>query len=249
MDSKLKFSKKDGTILDNPKAYRTLIGKLLYLTVTRPDIAYSVQVLSQFLSSPTDIHMSAAHRILRYLKNSPGKGLFYPSISDFCIQGYTDSDWAACLDTRRSVSGYAFYLGNALISWKSKKQQVVSRSSTEAEYRAAANAVCEAQWLYYILHDLHIHFTSPIIIYTDNKSTYHLAHNPIQHQRTKHIELDCHLIREKINSGLISLVHIKNNFQLADIYTKPLGNPLFNQFAAKMNMMDIHAPLEGAYQE
>ncbi|CAH9050651.1 unnamed protein product [Cuscuta epithymum] len=100
MDSKIKLSKNDGTVLENPKTYRTLIGKLLYLTVIRPDIAYSVQVLSQFLASPTDVHMSAAHRVLRYLKNSPGKGLLYPFNSDFSIQGYTDSDWAACVDTR-----------------------------------------------------------------------------------------------------------------------------------------------------
>ncbi|CAH9101134.1 unnamed protein product [Cuscuta europaea] len=164
MDCKIKFSKTEGIPLDDPKTYRTLIGKLIYLTVTRPDIAYSVQVLSQFLAFPTDIHMSAAHRILRYLKNSPGKGLFYSSVSDFSIKGYTDSDWTACIDTRRSISGYAFYLGSSLISWKSKKQQVISRSSTEAEYRDAANAVCEAQWLYYILADLHIQSSLPMHI-------------------------------------------------------------------------------------
>ncbi|CAH9089473.1 unnamed protein product [Cuscuta europaea] len=235
MDTKLKLSKHNGTVLNDPKTYRTLIGRLLYLTVTRPDIAYSVQTLSQFLSSPTNIHMAAAHRVLRYLKSSPGKGLIYSSNSSFNIQAYTDSDWGSCVDTRKSISGYCFYLGDSLISWKSKKQPEISRSSTEAEYRAAANAVCEAQWIVYILHDLQIKNSLPITLYTDNKSTYHLAYNPIQHQRTKHIELDCHLIREKINSGLIKLEHISNTYQLADIYTKSLGNPLFKQFADKMN--------------
>ncbi|CAH9096755.1 unnamed protein product, partial [Cuscuta europaea] len=104
MDSKLKLSKTDGTVLENPKTYRTLTRKLLYLTVTRPDIAYSIQILSQFLASPTDVHLRAAHRVLRYLKNSPGKGLVYPCTSDFSVQGHTNSDWAACIDTRRSVS-------------------------------------------------------------------------------------------------------------------------------------------------
>ncbi|CAH9081989.1 unnamed protein product [Cuscuta epithymum] len=248
MDSKIKLSKENGTALSDPKVYRTLIGKLLYLTVTRPDIAYSVQTLSQFLAKPTDIHLNAAHRILRYLKNAPGKGLFYSINSDLKLSGYSDSDWAGCVDTRRSVSGYCFYLGNSLISWKSKKQQVVSRSSTESEYRAAANAVCEAQWLHYLLKDFKIQHLFPINLHIDNQSTYFLAHNPVQHQRTKHIELDCHLLREKISTGLINLKLIKNHCQLADVYTKALGNPLFEEFTVKMNLLDIHAHLEGGYQ-
>ncbi|XP_019435884.1 PREDICTED: uncharacterized protein LOC109342338 [Lupinus angustifolius] len=136
---------KSGTPLADPSLYRRLIGKMLYLIHTRPDLSFAVGHLSQFVSCPTNDHLDGAKIILRYLKGSISVGIFFSSAdSGFNIKGYSDSDWGGCLDTRRSVSGYCFYIGNSLISWKSKKQQVVSRSSAEAEYRALALAACEA---------------------------------------------------------------------------------------------------------
>ncbi|CAL0330266.1 unnamed protein product [Lupinus luteus] len=140
-----------GSPLPDDSSYRKLIGKLLYLTSTRPDISYVVGSLSQFLSSPTNLHYKAATRILRYLKHSSGQGIFFPAQNTTAIQGYSDSDWAKCIDTRKSITGWCFFLGNALISWKRKKQNIVSRSSSEAEYRALAMAVCEAQWLLFFV--------------------------------------------------------------------------------------------------
>ncbi|XP_019176090.1 PREDICTED: uncharacterized protein LOC109171519 [Ipomoea nil] len=134
-----KLTNSEGTILDQPEIYRRLVGKLLYLTNTRPGISYAVQQLSQFVDKSRDTHLVAAHRVLRYLKGSPGKGLFYPTNSRIRLQGFSDSDWVSCAETRKSVTGYCIYLGESLISWKTKKQVIVSRSSFEAEYRALSS--------------------------------------------------------------------------------------------------------------
>ncbi|KAJ9173157.1 hypothetical protein P3X46_016321, partial [Hevea brasiliensis] len=147
MDSHLKLSNNSGDPLPDSSSYRRLVGKLLYLTTTRLDITFSIQQLSQFLSKPTEIHLQAMHGVLRYIKSSPGKGLFFPSASTIHLKAFSDSDWAGCVDTRRSVIGFSSYLDDSLISWKSKKQTTVSESSSEAEYRALAATTCEIQWI------------------------------------------------------------------------------------------------------
>ncbi|XP_027344401.1 uncharacterized protein LOC113856657 [Abrus precatorius] len=144
MDYTLKLHKSLGTPLNDPEVYRTLLGKLIYLTNIRLDISFSVTHLSQFMAQPTDVHYQAALRVLRFIKNATGRGLFFPSNSDLKLKGFTNSEWGSCLDTRRSVTGFCFFLGNALISWKSKKQPTISKSSSKAEYRALSQATCEA---------------------------------------------------------------------------------------------------------
>ncbi|XP_019420723.1 PREDICTED: uncharacterized protein LOC109330910 [Lupinus angustifolius] len=143
-----------GIVLSDASSYRRLMGKLVYLTHTRPYISFVVGHLSQFLSSPTNHHFNAAIRILKYIKGCLSNGVFFSAQTDFQLKGYSDSDWAGCPDTRRSVSGYCFFIGQSLVSWKSKKQRFVSRSSVEAEYKAMTLASCEAQWLVSLLHDL-----------------------------------------------------------------------------------------------
>ena len=205
MDYTLKLSKSDGSLSADISSYRRLTGRLIYLTTIRPDISYSVNQLSQFLSSPTTTHHQAALWVLKYIKGTPSLGLFFPSNSDMKLKAYSDSDWAGCPDNQRSVIGFSVYLGNALISWKSKKQNTIPRSSYEAEYRALTATTCELQWLTFLLHDLNITTPDPALIYCDNNSTIHIARNPSFHECTKHIELDCHLVREKLQAGLIHL--------------------------------------------
>jgi hypothetical protein len=237
-----KLSSTDGAPLDDPSSYRRLIGRLLYLTHTRPDLSFSVQHLSQFVAKPLVPHYAAATKILQYLKSDPAKGIFFPVSSTLKLSGYADSDWARCPETRKSITGFCVFLGTSLISWKSKKQNTVSRSSTEAEYRALASLTCEIQWLQYLFHDFQINFAAPASVYCDSRSAIYLAHNPTFHERSKHIELDCHVIREKLQSKLIHLLPVPSSSQLADVLTKPLHFPAYSDFLSKLGLCSLHSP-------
>ena len=223
-------------------AYRRLVGKLLYLTSTRPDITFATQQLSQFMAAPTMTHYRAATRLLRYLKGCPGRGLLFHRDSEVQLLGFSDADWAGCPDTQRSVTGYCFLLGSSLISWKTKKQATVSRSSSEAEYRALASATCELQWLVYLLRDLHLPCSKPPALYCDNQSALHIAANPVFHERTKHLDIDCHIVREKSQNGLMKLLPIPSSMQVADIFTKALPLPSLRSFFSKLGLIDIYQP-------
>ncbi|XP_061354444.1 uncharacterized mitochondrial protein AtMg00810-like [Gastrolobium bilobum] len=146
MDSTHHLSRTNETPLDGPTSFRRLVGRLLYLTTTRSDISFAIQQLSQFISHPLDTHMATTTRILRYLKGAPSTGLFFSSASDFHVRAFSDLDWASCPDTRRSITGICIFIGSSLVAWRSKKQPTVSRSSSEAEYRALASLSCELQW-------------------------------------------------------------------------------------------------------
>jgi hypothetical protein len=187
LDPAVKLHNDDSKPYADISQYRRLIGKLLYLTNTRPDICFATQQLSQFLSKPTVNHYNAACRVIRYLKHNPGRGLLFPRHSDLQILGFTDADWAGCLDTRKSTTGYCFFIGSSLVSWKAKKQTTVSRSSSEAEYRALSSATCELIWLLYLMSDLKIQCSKPPVIYCDSQSALHIASNPVFHERTKHL--------------------------------------------------------------
>jgi len=221
-DPSIKLYNDSSPLFTDVSAYRRLVGRLIYLNTTTPDIIFITQQLSHFLSKLTHTRYNAALRVLKYLKGSPCRGIFFPRGSGLHIQGYTDADWAGCKDTRRSISGHCFFLGQSLISWSTKEQPTISRSSSEAEYRAMSSSTCELQWLLYLLRDLHIQCVKLLVLYCDNQSAMHIAANPMFHERTRHLEIDYHIMREKLQAGLFKLLPVTTHDQLADFFTKSL---------------------------
>lgn len=202
--------------------YRRVVGHLIYLTITRPDLSYVVHVLSQFLASPRTDHLQAVYRVLRYIKQAPGQGILISAQGSLQLTVFTDSDWAGCPESRQSLTGFCILFGSSLISWRSKKQHTVSRSFVEAEYRSMADSCCEITWILALLRDFKITHNQPVTLYCDNKSALYIASNPVFHERTKHIEIDCHLVREKLQKGIIQTAHLPTSEQPADMFTKTL---------------------------
>ncbi|GMJ02586.1 hypothetical protein HRI_003927800 [Hibiscus trionum] len=234
-----KLSSTTGDLLPDPQIYRRLIGRLLYLTHTRPDITYTVHLLSQYVSSPRTSHLDAAYHLLSYIKKDPGLGLFFLVNNNLQLSAFVDADYRACPDTRRSTTGFCTYIGDCLISWKSKKQHTVSRSSCEAEYRAMAFATCELVWIAALLTSFHV-ATPTVFLYCDNQAAIYLASNQVFHERSKHIEVDCHFIRDKVSTGFLKLFHVRSSDQLADIFTKGLHSPAFTALMSKLKLLNIH---------
>ena len=245
VDTPINPNHKLGEALDDPtvdkEMYQRLVGRLIYLSHTRPDIAYAVSVVSQFMHNPKEIHLQAVYRILHYLKANPGKGIIFRRNEGVVLEAYTDADYAGSPVDRRSTSGYCTFLGGNLVSW-SKKQNVVARSSAEAEFRAMAQGICELLWLRILLNDLQIKGNEPMRLYCDNKSAINIAHNPVQHERTKHIEIDRHFIKEKIEGGLICTPYVSTENQLADLFTKGLNATSFQRYISKLGMEDVYFP-------
>jgi hypothetical protein len=226
----------DGAAVTDPSSYRSIAGALQYLTFTRPDIAYAVQQVCLYMHDPREPHLGAMKRILRYLQVILDLGLHLHRTSPVDLTVYTDADWAGCPDTRKSTSGYAVFLGDKLISWSSKRQPTVSRSSAEAEYRAVANGVAEACWLRQLLQELHHPLRRATVVYCDNISAVYLSSNPVQHQRTKHIEIDLHFVRERVALGEARVLHVPTTSQYADIFTKGLPTSVFTEFRSSLNV-------------
>ncbi|CAM8951630.1 unnamed protein product [Rhodiola kirilowii] len=208
--------------IPDPTIYKKLIGRLIYLTITRPDLAFAVHTLSQFMTNPTEDHLKAAHRLLRYLKLASAQGIYFSATSNLHFTGYCDADWASCPLTRRSVTGYCMLLGSSVVSWKTRKQAVVSRSSVESEYRSMASACSEIAWLIRLLADMNVPVSPPVPLFCDSQSAIHLARNHVFHEQTKHVEIDCHFVHQFVNSGQIHPTPIHTSEQPADIFTKPL---------------------------
>ncbi|KAK3029571.1 hypothetical protein RJ639_038460 [Escallonia herrerae] len=197
--------------------YQRLVGRLMYLAHTRPDLAYALSIVSQYMHNPGEQHMNAVLRILRYLKSAPGQGILFTKNEDHqSVDVYTDADWAGAVDDRRSTSGYFTFVGGNLVTWRSKKQNVVARSSAEAEFRGIALGVCEALWLRLLLQDLGCVSKQPIKLYCDNKAACDIAHNPVQHDRTKHVEIDRFFIKEKLDEKIVELPHIRSEDQVIE---------------------------------
>ncbi|CAN6542484.1 unnamed protein product [Malus baccata var. baccata] len=196
--SKLQWHEK-GEPLSNPSVYQRMVGKLIYLTITRPDISYSVSLASQFMHFPTLVHWEIVKRILRYLKGSVGMGIIMKNNGSNHILAYTDADWAENALYRKSTTGFCTFVGGNLVTWKSKKQTVIARSSAEAEYRAMAATTCELIWLKGLLFELEFTSMAPMSLCCDNQAAMHIASNPVFHEKTKHLKLTAIIFVLKFN--------------------------------------------------
>ncbi|XP_019089922.1 PREDICTED: uncharacterized protein LOC109128295 isoform X1 [Camelina sativa] len=235
----------EGDPITDPTTYRSLAGALQYLTFTIPDIAYVVHQICLYMHDPWVPHMNALKRIIRYLQGSVKHVLQLVRGNITSLTAYTDADWTGCPNTHRSTSGYCVFLGSNLVSWSAKRQQTVSRSSSEAEYKGMANVVAELTWLRNLMRELHLPLHKASIVYCDNIGSVYLATNPVQHQRTKHIELDIHFVREKIAIGEVKVVHVPCSLQYADIFTKGLSTCLFQEFRTSLTIQEPEASTAG----
>ncbi|XP_070005351.1 uncharacterized mitochondrial protein AtMg00810-like [Nicotiana sylvestris] len=205
----------DDALLPDVTSYQRLLGKLLYLTVTRPDIAFSVQTLSQFMQKPKKSYMEVALRVVKYVKNHPGQGVLLSSQKKSVISAFCDADWAACPLTSKSVSGFFIKYGNLLISWKSKKQSTISRNSAESEYRSIATTVVELVWIFGLLKDIGVVFELPATIFIDSKAAI---------------------------QGLIKTEYVGTKEQLADVLTKGLPRAQHEYLVSKLGLLNIFIP-------
>jgi hypothetical protein len=237
-----KLSLHDGDPLSSEDAtrYRSAVGALQYLSFTRPDISFSVNRVCQFLSTPTTTHWAAVKRILRYLRATTSHGLCFTKFGSMLLSAFSDADWAGNPDDRRSTGGYTIFLGNNLVSWSSRKHPTVSRSSTEAEYKAVANTTAELIWIQVLLRELDISLSRPPSLWCDNISTTYLSANPIFHCQTKHVEVDYHFVRERVASRQLDVWVISSKDQIADIMTKPLPRPAFQKICGNLNLISYH---------
>lgn len=222
--------------------YRSLVGALQYLTFTRPDISYVVQQVCLHMHDPRESHMFALKCIIRYVQGTLQFGLHLTASSSCSLVSYIDADWAGCPDTRRSTLGYYVYFVDNLISWSTKRQSTVSRSSAEAEYPVVANVIAETWWLRNLLLELHCPISKASLVYCDNVSAIYLFGNSVQHQRTKHIELDIHFIHERVACGHIRVLHVPSRFKIADKL-----RVLFDEFCYNLSVRDSPAYIEGVY--
>ncbi|CAL5387066.1 unnamed protein product [Camellia sinensis] len=242
IDPQIRLTPLDGTLLSDATLYRQLVGSLVYLTVTRPDIAYAVHIVSQYMSAPRTPHYTALLRILRYLKGTLFHGLHFSASSSLDLRAFSDADWAGDPTDRRSTTGFCFFLGDSLLAWRSKKQSLTARSSTEAEYRALADTTQELLWLRWLLADMGVSSSTPTPLYCDNRSAIQIAHNDVFHDRTKHIEIDCHFIRQHVTCGTVHLLPIASVDQPADIFTKAHPPGRFTDLVSKLNLVDAFPP-------
>ena len=220
MSSSTKLNVDSSGVEVSPTLYRSIIGSLLYLTASRPDIAFSVGVCARYQATPKESYLTVVKRIIQYINGTPNYGLWYSKDSNACLVDYSDTDWAGSVDDRKSTSGGCFYLGNNLIFWMSKKQNSVSLSTAEVEYIAAGSCCTQLLWMKKLLHDYGIPQDTMCVFY-DNTNAINLSKNPFQHSKSKHIEIRYHFIQDLVEEKVVCLEFIHIDNQKADIFTKP----------------------------
>jgi len=242
METKLKLLVYISSELIDATLYRQIIGSLMYLMNTKTNICFSVNTLSQFMIEPRHVHLVAAKHVMRYLKGTLDYGLSYDGDHNFTLSGYTDSDWAGSVSDRKSTSGCCFSLGSTMISWQSRKQSSIALSTTEAEYIAACSASCEAIWLRKLLTSLFDLEMEATTILCDNQSCIKMTENPVFHDKSKHIEIRYHYIRDMVQRGAIKLQYVSTDEQVVDVLTKPLSRVKFEHFRDKLGIVRKDLP-------
>ncbi|GMI70341.1 cysteine-rich RLK (RECEPTOR-like protein kinase) 8 [Hibiscus trionum] len=234
----VKLSENAGSPIEDVTGYWSIVGALLYLCHTGPDVMYSVHRVAQYMHRPCEEHLAAVKRILRYLNGTLHYGLvFRPSEVDASLVVFSDADWGSSPDDRRSTSGYCAYLGNNILTWSSRKQKEVSRSTMEAEYRSIADAVSEVTWLRSLLTDMGVQQKDVPVVWSDSTSAISLSMNPVFHSQSKHVDLDVHFVREKIADNSLRVNYVPASHQTADGFTKALTCSYFDLFRQRLNVV------------
>jgi hypothetical protein len=240
MVTRCKLSKDDDSLDVDQSSYRSMIGSLMYITTSRPDIMHDVGMVGRYQAAPKQSHLQAIKRIFRYLKETMTYGMWYPRNQNLQLTSYSDEDWENCVDERKSTSGGAFFLGDSLVAWLSKKQGSISLSTTEAEYIAAATCCTQVLWMIQTLADLEVKYTAPIPIHCDNTSAISVSKNPIFHSKTKHIPIKYHFLREQVTNQIVQVNYIPTTEQIADIFTKPLAKTPLEYLRQNLGVIPSH---------
>lgn len=219
--------------------FKQVVGSLMYITATRPDLMFVVSLISRFMSKPTEMHVQAAKRVLRYLKGTVNYGILYKRGGAEKLVAFTDSDYVGDLEGRKSTSGYVFLMNDAAVAWSSKKQPIVTLSTTEAEFIAAAGCACQAIWMRRILSDIGYTQEGSTTIMCDSSSAIKLSKNPVMHGRSKHIDVRFHFLRDLTKEGVVELVHCGTHDQIADVLTKPLKLEVFRGLREQLGVCEV----------
>ena len=225
--------------------FKSTIGALQYLSITRPDISFCVNKLSQFMHKPTLTHWQFVKRLLRYLKHTIQFALHIYRSSCNCLQAFTDANWAGNRDDRRSTGNFCVFLGKNLISWSCRKQATVARSSTEAEYKTLANTTAKIKWMQSLFFELGLTLQAPPLLWCDNIGATYLSFNPVFHACTKHVEIDFHFVRNMVANKRLIVRFISSTDQLADLLPKPICSNRFLQLRTKLNVLRMKVHQDG----
>eukprot|EP00253_Pinus_taeda_P035988 PITA_35988 len=239
MVTRCSLSANDESVAVHQPTYRSMIGSLLYLTSTRPDIMHAVGIVGRFQANPKETHLQAVKRIFKYLQGTQNYGLWYPRDTNLTLHAYTYADWAGSVDDRKSTSGGAFFMGPRLVSWFSKKRSLIALSTAEVEYVAAASYCTQLLWMMQTLQDFQITCTPPISILCDNTSTISISKNPVMHSKIKHIPIKYHFLREQVLEQNVKLEYVPSKEQVAGILTKPLPKETFEYLRQKLGVVDV----------
>eukprot|EP00253_Pinus_taeda_P003540 PITA_03540 len=232
------LSANDESVAVHQPTYRSMIGSLLYLTGTQPDIMHAVGMVGRFQANPKETHLQAVKRIFKYLQGTQNYGLWYPRDADLTLHDYTDADWAGSMDDRKSTSGGALFMGSRLVSWFSKQHSSIALSTAEAEYVAATSFCTQLLWMMQTLQDFQITCTPPISILCDNTSAITISKNLVMHSNTKHIPIKYHFLREQVLEQKVKLEYVPSKEQVADILSKPLPRETFEYLRQKLGVVD-----------